>query len=91
MDDDLIDAGASSTLFLCLDGEQDDSRQERSRKEHDHGNAQRYRAAAAALFGVLFESRVDESLDVGFGEGEVGRAVFDDARDGLAVRFTGTV
>jgi hypothetical protein len=28
-------------------------------------------------------------LDVGFGEGEVGRAVFDDAGDGLAVGLAG--
>jgi hypothetical protein len=31
---------------------------------------------------------VELGLDVGFGEGEVGRAVLDDAGHGLAVRFT---
>lgn len=40
--------------------------------------------------GLAGAAAVELGLDVGFAEGEVGRAVFDDARDGLAVRFTGT-
>lgn len=40
--------------------------------------------------GLAGAAAVELWLDVGFGEGEAGGAVVDDAGDGLAVGFTGT-